>query len=154
MSNCFVCQQKGKPVKIVTLQNLLKTEVLAKLNTTLNYFFCGEENCPIVYFNQQGQIFIIEELKVPVYQKDKSKNIPVCYCFNWTRESIYQKIKETQQNDVENSIKAKMKAQLCACEIKNPQGSCCLTNVHQTIDNYSSEFELLNDDEMIVLTQN
>lgn len=39
MSNCFVCQQKGKPVKIVTLQNLLKTEVLAKLNTTLNYFF-------------------------------------------------------------------------------------------------------------------
>ncbi len=138
--NCPINQKKGKPVKIITPENVLQPQALVKLNKTANYFFCPDENCPVVYFNQQGQTFKIEELKIPVFQKDKSKNVPVCYCFDWTRNLIEREIEETGQSSVEKSIKEKMKAKLCACEINNPQGSCCLANVRQTVNDYQALF--------------
>lgn len=133
---CPITHEKGKPVNIITLKNLLKPEALLKLNTNLNYFFCGDENCAIVYFNQQKQTFSIEELKIAVFQKDKSKNVPVCYCFNWIRQRIYEEINTTGNSCAEEFIKEKIKAKLCACEVNNPQGSCCLANIRQTISNY------------------
>lgn len=60
MSNCFVCQQKGKPVKIVTLQNLLKTEVLAKLNTTLNYFFVVKKIVQLFILINKGKFLSLK----------------------------------------------------------------------------------------------
>lgn len=136
---CPVTHKKGTPVNIITLQNLLKSEALSKLNTSLNYFFCDDENCPIVYFNQQKQTFSIEELKVPVFQKDKAQKVPVCYCFNLTRQRIYEEIKTTGNSCAEEFIKEKIKARLCACDINNPQGSCCLANIRQTISNYQEK---------------
>lgn len=38
-------------------------------------------------------------------------------------------IRATGQCTVPGRIAAEMKADRCACEIRNPQGSCCFANV-------------------------
>ncbi|MGG2092236.1 hypothetical protein AB1283_05870 [Bacillus sp. S13(2024)] len=46
------------------------------------YYFCSEQECDVVYFNKEQQVFIKNDLKVPVFQKDIEEDVPICYCFN------------------------------------------------------------------------
>jgi len=39
----------------------------------------------------------------------------------------------TGKSTVIDRIAAEMKADFCACEIRNPQGSCCLGNVKAAV---------------------
>jgi hypothetical protein len=48
-----------------------------------------------VYFNAT-QTFMKESLKIPVHQKETSLQVPVCYCFDWTKERLIHSI---QSND-------------------------------------------------------
>ncbi|WP_256678082.1 putative iron-sulfur cluster-binding metallochaperone [Fischerella major] len=98
-----------------------------------NYFFCNSTDCPVVYFNEQGQTFITNELKVPVYQKDEGLQVPVCYCFNWTRDRILQQMQQTNHSTPESSIRTHIQAGRCGCQVNNPQGSCCLANIRAFI---------------------
>jgi len=42
-----------------TLKSLLTPKALETLNAKSNYFFCDSIDCPVVYFNDQGQTFIL-----------------------------------------------------------------------------------------------
>ena len=141
--NCPINQQKGKPVKIITLESLLKSVALLKVNYQENYFFCEAQNCPVVYFNQERQILTISEVKIPIFEKDMREEVPVCYCFNWTRNRIYQEIKETNKSTAEYFILEQVKAKNCACEINNPRGTCCLNNVRKIVKNYQENLNLI-----------
>lgn len=69
------------------------------------------------------------ELKAPVYQKDGGADVPVCYCFGWTRATIADAAALGEADEVAPSISAHIKAGRCGCEVNNPQGVCCLGNV-------------------------
>ena len=126
---CPVNGEKGKPVQLITLKSLLKPSALETLNPHTDYFFCGTPDCQVVYFNSEGQGFTTDQIKVPVFQKYEGENVPVCYCFGWTRKRIQQEITQTRHSSVEDSIRKQVKARRCGCEVNNPQGSCCLANV-------------------------
>ncbi len=134
--NCPVNGIKGKSVKTITLKSLLKPKALETLNSQTNYFFCDSIDCPVVYFNEQGQTFIVDEVKVPVFPKAQGGQVPVCYCFNWTRDRIRQEIQQTNHSTAESSIRTHIQAGRCGCEVNNPQGSCCLANVRQQAKSY------------------
>jgi hypothetical protein len=120
----------GKAVKITTLKSLLKPDALAQLNAKNHYYFCGSQDCEVVYFAEDGQVFTTEQLKVPVFPKELSDGVPICYCFNWTRERIKQ---HQEGKDVIAIISAHIQAQRCGCEFNNPQGRCCLADVKSVI---------------------
>jgi Zinc binding domain len=134
-ANCPVNGVKGKRVQTITLKSLLKPSALETLNSQSNYFFCDSIDCPVVYFNEQSQTFTIEEIKVAVFQKEKSGKVPVCYCFNWTPTGILEEIQQTNHSTAESSIRTHIQAGRCGCEVNNPQGSCCLANVRQEVIN-------------------
>ncbi|WMT39853.1 (2Fe-2S)-binding protein [Paenibacillus sp. D2_2] len=123
---CPVCEQKGKSVKLITLKALLKPSALETINPESPYTFCSNPSCKIVYFSDR-QTYSKDALKVSVFQKDKELNVPVCYCFGWTRERLIQAIEENQRPS--DHIREQMQANRCGCEINNPQGACCLGNV-------------------------
>jgi hypothetical protein len=123
---CPACHQKGKRVQLITLKALLTPSALPNLNPALSYAFCSNPTCSVVYFSD-GQTFNSDQVKVPVFQKDGGRDVPVCYCFRWTRERIEQAILESQ-NPVQH-ISKQVQADRCGCEVNNPQGSCCLGNV-------------------------
>lgn len=124
--NCPHDRSQGKPVKVLTLKSLLVPQALERLNPPADYQFCSSANCPVVYFSAAGDVFTTDDLKVPVFQKDPGQEVPVCYCFGWTRHRI-QAIDESFS--IVDSITKHIQAGRCGCEVNNPQGRCCLKNV-------------------------
>lgn len=90
---CPSCNTKGKKVKIITLKSILKPTVLDTLNPDLTHYFCSTEDCVVVYFGTDKKTYSTSEVKVSVYQKDNSPIVPVCYCFDWTREKLQSILK-------------------------------------------------------------
>lgn len=72
------------------------------------------------------------DVRRPVTQKDPA-HAPVCYCFGFTPAMIREELVATGKSTVIERIAAEMKADFCACEIRNPQGSCCLGNVKAAV---------------------
>lgn len=130
---------KGKAIQLITLKSLLKSEALENLEPEQSYSFCSSSQCPVVYFSNHGHAFTNDDLKVPVFQKDTNSEVPICYCFNWTRQRIQTEIEQQGESQAVASITAHVKAGRCGCEVNNPQGACCLGNVRRVLENLKLE---------------
>lgn len=127
-TNCPSCGEKGKNVPLITLKSLLTASSLQTIEPDNTYSFCSNSSCNTVYFSgTHSQTFAVDTLKVPVFQKKSDMHVPVCYCFDWTRECLVQAVSHNQQ-PIEH-IKEQVQSNRCGCEVNNPQGACCLGNV-------------------------
>ena len=135
---CPVNGQKGKPVQRQSVKASLKTSLRAVRET--EYFFCAAQECPVVYFTADGtQTFTVEELRETVFQKEPDNpNVLVCYCFQHTVGSLQAATPEQRQS-ILSDIKEGTNAGQCACDLRNPQGSCCLGNVSKLVKHLSFE---------------
>ena len=130
---CSVCCQKGLAVLRTTPEHLLRVNRVTDLLDT-QYFFCPNRTCEVIYFSKEtNQIFTKKDLRVRVGIKETEDPIPICYCFDYTRERIFDEIRTTGESTALSFITDKVKSGECACEIKNPCGRCCLGGVKQTI---------------------
>jgi hypothetical protein len=139
-----VCPQSGKKGKHVdgaTVKAMLAVSLTEVRDTA--YFFCKDQDCPVVYFSEDGsQTFTIDQIRARVYQKEPdSDDVLICYCFCHTPGSIRVELTTLGESTVIDAINSGIHAGQCACDIRNPQGSCCLGNVstflkeiEQTID--------------------
>jgi len=125
-TQCPTCHQKGKIVQLITIKSLLQPIALETINPEMTYAFCANSSCDVVYFSNE-QIFGKDMLKVSVFQKDDARDVPVCYCFGWTRERLVQAVHENEHPI--DHIRQQIQANRCGCEVNNPQGACCLGNV-------------------------
>jgi len=132
---CPSCKVKGKKLKIITLKSMLKPLVLDSLNPDLVHFFCATEDCGVVYFDEHKKTFSTSEIKVPVYQKEDSLTVPICYCFEWTRDKINKYVEDGLSSKPLDHIRQNVKANRCGCDVNNPQGSCCMGNITKYIKN-------------------
>lgn len=130
--SCKECGQIGKAVKRVTLEHLVKDEKASFLGDT-TYFFCAAPDCNVVYFSSDKDVFYKSDLKVRVGIKETQEPIPVCYCFNYTKKMILEDIIQNGRSTIQERIAKEAKLGNCQCEVKNPQGSCCLGSVAQII---------------------
>jgi Zinc binding domain len=100
----------------------------------VEYLFCKTRTCPVVYFSPDGvQTFSVEQVRERIYQKEPdSEDVFVCYCFRHTVGDIRAASFESRKAIVED-INTGINAGQCACDLRNPQGSCCLGNVRELI---------------------
>ena len=135
--HCPICGQKGKKVGSITLKAILNVSLLALRDTP--YLFCRTADCDVVYFSADGtQSFTKGEIRVPVYQKEPTdETMPVCYCFRHSSATIWAKWLATGTSRVITEINSGIQAGQCACEVRNPQGSCCLGNVRAVVKQVS-----------------
>jgi hypothetical protein len=132
-NQCPTCSSKGKKVDSITLKAMLNVSLLAVRDAP--YFFCRTADCKVVYFSGDGQqTFTKAQLRELVFQKEsQNDDVPVCYCFQHSPASIGAELLNSGQSTVIVEINAGIKAGQCACEVRNPQGSCCLGNVSQVV---------------------
>jgi hypothetical protein len=140
-----LCPTNGRPGRVVdslTLKALLAVP-LTKL-TTGEYFFCPAADCPTVYYRVDGgQHFDEADLREAVFQKHPGDEASlVCYCFRHTVGSIQLELAQTGASTVVEQITAGIRAGQCACDIRNPQGDCCLGNVRRLVQQTRSEMGL------------
>ncbi len=129
-SECPSCGETGTRIDSITLEALLRPEALGRGMPEAPRF-CANAACQVVYFDHEAEIVFDErDLTIPVHAKHPGdENIPVCYCFGHTSRSIREDQARDGFRSVSTAITAEIRAGRCACEVKNPKGSCCLGDV-------------------------
>jgi hypothetical protein len=92
----------------------------------------------VVYFGA-GEVFRKPDIKVRVGLKEQEDPVPLCYCFDYTRADLRRDIEEHGRTEIPARIKAEVQAGFCACEVKNPAGTCCLGEITQAIQEAKRE---------------
>jgi len=133
VTDCPACGERGKAVDIQTVKAMLALSL--EVLHPADYRFCRTEECPVVYFSTDGlRVFREEDLRERVHQKHPDDEaVFVCYCFRHTPGSIRAELDTQGISTVVERISAGVQAGQCACEIRNPQGSCCLGNVRAVV---------------------
>lgn len=129
---CPECGKTGKLVQGQTVKSLLSVSL--RQVQEVNYLFCQTRTCPVVYFSADGsQTFTVEQVREQVYQKvPEAEGVFVCYCFGHTIGELRAASSNGRIAIVED-INTGINAGQCACDLRNPQGSCCLGNVRNVI---------------------
>jgi hypothetical protein len=140
---CPVSGGRSKQVDMLTVKSLVRKLPLEMPST--QYYFCDSSDCEVVYFplDSQAPSFRRGDLMVRVGAKEIVDPLPVCYCFGFTRQDIWDEICSTGKSTVAERITAEVEAGRCACEVKNPSGKCCLGDITRAVkDRWSQEGEL------------
>lgn len=126
---CPVSGGRSKQVDILTVKSLVRQLPLGMPNT--QYYFCDASDCEVVYFplDPEAPSFRRGDLLVRVGAKEIEDPVPICYCFGFTRQNIWDEIRSTGKSTIATRIAAEVEAGRCACEVKNPSGKCCLGDI-------------------------
>ena len=124
---CPGCGTRAVVVDEQTVKALLTTTALRRFLPEPLYF-CGSPKCDVVYFDG-GQAFGTADLRVPVWQKLPAGDRLICYCFGENETDMRREIGETGLSAAVSRVRAGIAAKRCACELRNPRGTCCLGDV-------------------------
>ena len=136
---CPVSGTKGAGVELQTVKAML-TEVALRQVTTADHQFCPDPVCDIVYFAEDGRTYSKADLRVPVWQKEPVGARVVCYCFGENEADIRSEIEINGRSHAVERVKAHIKAGRCACEVRNPRGTCCLGDVSAAVKRVGESF--------------
>lgn len=127
---CATCQQAGTRVEGQTVKALLAVSLRAVRTT--QYRFCRTATCPVVYFTvDDTQHVTIDQVRERVYHKEpEAADVFVCYCF---RHTVGEVQTAPDPATIVADITTGIQAGQCACDLRNPQGSCCVGNVRALI---------------------
>lgn len=129
---CPGCRHEGQAVQKLTLKHQVKPEHLDTVEHG-PFNFCRTPTCDVVYFNADGVVLRKSEVRARVGLKETEDPVPICYCFGYTEKMAFDEVRATGRCTIPQRITAEVKAGNCACEIRNPQGSCCLGNVNAAV---------------------
>jgi hypothetical protein len=129
---CPGCGGAGRAVLSRTLKHMVEPQFLA-IVTKPGFFFCTSPDCEVVYFHPDGEQLRKVDVRVRVGLKETDDSAPLCYCFGFTRAILFQELRTAGQSQIPKLVSAELKAGNCACEVRNPQGSCCLGNIAAAI---------------------
>jgi len=145
---CPISQTKGLIIKKITLRGHVQ-EKYWDIISDQNYFFCLDEVCPIIYFNNtDNYYFTANDVKTRVSQKNGSEPRPICYCLNVLEHRILDEILVNKCCTTLEDIKRYTGARTGKfCHITNPSGRCCGLQVNEII---AKGLKLLKKDSSLV----
>lgn len=94
---CPVCGKTGMNVSYDTVSSLIKGQNVFFLDKTIH--LCTTKNCNVVYFQESNPKFYNkEELKVPIWYKEKYNQYMVCYCHKIYLNDIVELVKNIDKD--------------------------------------------------------
>ena len=139
---CPGCRDgSGRTVEHRTMLQTLKPDHFECL-ANLEFNFCQDSCCPVVYYSTDGTVeFKTNDLREKVGLKMLSDpSARVCYCFGYTEGMIAEELQSTGKTTIPKKITELTKTGMCACEVRNPAGVCCLGNVNKVVKRLSEEY--------------
>jgi hypothetical protein len=129
-----ICPKCSLPAVTVNVE-AVKYNVVESLQSSINlknqWSICVNPVCDRSYFSNTRELSTTD-LNVSLFFKDKSENVPICYCSSLTRGEIKVAIKNGCKSidDVQNYTKKDITGM---CEERNPLGKCCRNIFLRTI---------------------
>ena len=136
---CPIGGTKGVTVDLQTVKAVLTNAALRRV-TAAAHRFCADPECNIVYFAEDGTTYSTRDVRVPVWQKEPAGARTVCYCFGENEADIRAEVAVNGTSDAVERVKADITANRCACEVRNPRGTCCLGDVGAAVKRVSESF--------------
>jgi hypothetical protein len=133
---CIECGEPGRSVPRLTVLHHVKSEKLCRVCDE-EYKFCATPACSVVYFAASGELFTVSDVRELVTIKASGGVRPLCYCFGFMEGDIREEIERTGQSSVPAQIGRLIKEKMCACEIRNPSGACCLGEINRVVKRFS-----------------
>lgn len=134
---CPASGTAGKPVELQTVKALLTEEALRRISASAHRF-CPEPACDVVYFDEVGHTYSKADIRVPVWQKEPFGARLICYCFGENEADIRTEIDAAGKSEAVERVRAHIEAGRCACEVRNPRGVCCLSDVAAAMKNVAA----------------
>ena len=135
---CAECGSKGAAVGLLTVKALLAEKALRHLTTGAQYF-CPDPRCSVVYFSPDGQVYTTSDVRVRVWQKQPSGDRTICYCFDENEAAMARELVETGRCGTVQRVRDHIAADRCACEVRNPRGTCCLGDLMKVVARIQAE---------------
>ena len=84
-------------------------------------------------------MFTTDDVRELVTSKTKGDDRPLCYCFGFTQGNVRREIVLNGETTIPTQVTQFIKEKLCACEIRNPSGSCCLGEINRIVKSLLAE---------------
>lgn len=127
---CPGCGERGRRVALPTVQAQAAIS-LRELGSS-PYHFCATPGCEVVYYATGSLPILRGQVRERVFQKEPAPDVLVCHCFRYGLGTL-QRSDAAGRAAILADIIAGTRQGLCACELRNPQGSCCLGNVRRLL---------------------
>lgn len=125
--SCPICGKLGMTVSYETVSSLIKGENVFFLDKPIS--LCTTKNCNVVYFQESNPRFYNkEEVKVPIWYKEKYNKYMVCYCHKIYLNDIVELVKNTSINTLNKQKVLQLLGKDLECENhqhENPTGKSC-----------------------------
>lgn len=129
---CPRCGEVGRVVGDETVRAILQPGHADGL-LAVERRFCGTPSCAVLYYCAGGRAVEKGAASVRVGVKETEDPVPLCYCFGFSRADVRRQVAEHGESDIPSRITAEVRAGRCACEVKNPSGTCCLGEVNRAV---------------------
>lgn len=133
-----ICPKCGLPsvgVNVAAIRYNIIDSCKGQIGSVTKWSVCNNPNCDCSYFSKYIT-FKTTDLKVPLFFKDNSDSVPICYCSDLTRGEIKNAVRNGCKSidDVQDYTKKNITG---FCEERNPLGKCCRNVFLRTISESS-----------------
>ena len=119
--SCPGCGAISRKVELITLLHQVKFPFNQQLEDNEDYYFCPTRSCNIGYFTTMKTI-----PKKQLLAFSKIQAGWLCYCFDISEAQYRSAVFARSSESLKKFVIRKTQSGLCACEIRNPSGQCCL----------------------------
>ncbi|MCA1593364.1 MAG: hypothetical protein LC754_12095 [Acidobacteria bacterium] len=137
-AQCPACEDVGRKVERQTVLHHVRPEHLSRVNGEA-YRFCATPSCTVVYYGEDGARFTVADVREPVTEKTSGDARPICYCFGFSEGDVRRELACHGAITIPQQISRLTKAAMCACEVRNPSGACCLGLVNKIVKQLADE---------------
>jgi len=127
---CPACAQNGFSVSRQTLLH----QVCCPDNQAIaedDYAFCANRDCSTGYFSASH---IIPKVLLRAFQSNQPSML--CHCFDISEPAYRKALQFGSAAKLKAFVVQQTKNKLCACELRNPSGRCCLADFKKMEDAY------------------
>ncbi len=125
---CPTSGGEGQSVRWTTLAALANGPIPERQRVWL----CTDPDCELVYFGEHGLRLSLADVRVAPGSKIGGSGF-ACYCFEYSRQAIEDEVHRLGSSPTAEEIRREVQAKNCACEVRNPTGKCCLSEVDELV---------------------
>lgn len=96
------------------------------------YFVCMNEECDVVYFDENTK-YCQKDLQEPIWFKKDADPKYICYCNRVTEQMIFDAVINDGAKDMKDIVRLTGAMKNGKCETNNPLGKCCGPVILETI---------------------
>lgn len=120
---CPVCGSLGIEVEPITVKSILKDNLNTGITEDDEWYICSGNKCEIIYFSK-NKVFSKKDVRVMIWYKEQTSQVPICYCSNLTQEEIVNAVKNGCET-IDEVQEYTNKNITGMCQTENPLGKCC-----------------------------